>query len=52
MHRKGVENKREGVAAWSWKPWGTRIWSTACGFGLSILRSVCNGVTEDTEEAY
>lgn len=51
MHHQGVENEIEGVAAWSWKPRGAHLWSTACGFGLPILRSVCNGVTEDTEEA-
>lgn len=52
MHHQGVENKIEGVAAWSWKSWGTHVWSTACGFGLPVLRSVCNGLTEDTEDVY
>lgn len=51
MHHQGVENEIEGVAAWSWKPWGAHVWSTACGFGLPILRGVRNGVTEDAEEA-
>lgn len=40
--------EQDSVAAWSWKPWGAHVWSIACGFSLPTLRSVCNGVTEDT----
>lgn len=50
MVHQGAENKIKGVAAWLWKPWGIQLWSTAHGFGLPISRSICNGVSEDTEE--